>query len=65
MDDEFSKTGNALQAGGLIEVSQHRSGTILAPESALLRVAHEREDTVMAKQKRQQSARNITATDDQ
>lgn len=65
MDDEFGKTDNALQAGGLIEISQHRSGTILAPESALFRVPHEREDTVMAKQKRQQSARNITATNDQ
>jgi hypothetical protein len=54
MDDDVSQTGNALQAGWLIEVGQHGSGTVFAPEGALPGSRNQREDAVMAKQTGQQ-----------
>lgn len=65
MDDDLGQTGNALQRGASIEVGKHRSGTFVAPERGLLRVADQGENAVVAKQPWQQTAGNISTTDDQ
>lgn len=65
MHDDVGKAGDALQADWLVEIAKHGPGTIATPESALPRVAQQRENVVMADQAGQDTARNITATDDQ
>ena len=65
MDDDVSQAGNALQAVWPIEIGQHGAGAVFTPERALLRVADQSEDAVMAKQSGQHAAGDITAADDQ
>lgn len=65
VNDDVSQTGNALQAVWPIEVGKHGAGAVVAPEGTLLRVANQSEDAVMAKQTGQDTAGDITATNDQ
>lgn len=65
MDDDVSQTANASQAVRLIQVSHYGSGALVTPEGALFGVADERKNAVVAEQTGQDTARDITATDDQ
>ena len=65
VDDNVSQSSNALQAVWPIEVGKHGAGAVFTPKGALLRVADQSEDAVMAKQTGQDAAGDITATDDQ
>jgi len=65
MNHDVGQTGDAPQTGWLIEVGQHRSSAMFAPEGTLLAITDQREDTIMAKQTRQHAACDVTATNDQ
>jgi len=65
MHDEIGQSGDSPQALWSIEVSQKRSGTLFAPEGALLAIAYQRQNAVMAEQMGQHAARHVTATNDQ
>jgi len=65
MNHEVGKTGDSPQAVRLIEVRQNRSGASCAPEGALLAIAYQRKDAVVAEQMGQHAARHVTATNDQ
>ncbi len=65
MDHEVGQAGESLQASGLIEVGDHRSGPVFSPESALLAITYQRQDAVMAEQMGKHATRHVTATNDQ
>jgi hypothetical protein len=65
VDDDLGQAGNALQAGGSIKVGEQWFGALVAPESELLRVANQGENAVVAKQPGQETAGDISTTDDQ
>lgn len=65
MDDDLGKTGNALQALRLIQVSKDGLGAPVAPEGELFRVAHQCKNAVVAEQTGQETAGNISTADDQ
>lgn len=65
MHHEIGQSGEALQAVRPIEVGENRSGALFAPEGALLAIAYERQDAVMAEQMGQHATRHVTATNDQ
>jgi hypothetical protein len=65
MHHEIGQSGESPQALWLIEVGEKRSGTLFAPEGALLAIAYQRQNAVMAEQMGQHAARHVTATNDQ
>ncbi len=65
VNDDVSQTDNALQAVWPIEVGKHGAGAVVAPEGTLLRVTNQSEEVVTAKQTGQDTAGDITATNDQ
>jgi len=65
MHHEIGQSGESLQASWLIEVGEKRSGAVLAPEGALLAIAYQRHDAVMAEQMGEHATRHVTATNDQ
>ena len=65
MDDDLRQAGNTSQAVGSIKIGEHGSGAIVAPEGDLFRVADQGENAVVAKQPGQETAGNISTTDDQ
>ena len=62
---DVGQSDYAPQAGGTVEVGKDRAGALIAPESALLRIAHQGEDPIMAEQTGQRTASHITTADDQ
>ena len=50
MQHDVGQSANALQTGGNIKVGKDGAGTMIAPENALLWIAHQGEDPKMAEQ---------------
>ncbi len=65
MHHEIGQSSQSPQASWLIEVGDDRSGTLFAPECALLAIAHQRQDAVVAEQMGEHATRHVTATNDQ
>lgn len=65
MQNDVGESGQASEAGGAVEVGEHRARPVFAPVGALPDVAQQREDPVVTEQAREGAARHVTATDDQ
>lgn len=65
MDYDVSQSGDAPKAVWPIEVGEDRSGTVFAPDDALIWVAYQYVNAVMTEQAGHHTARNITAADNQ
>ena len=50
MQHDVGQAANALQTGGTIKIGKDGAGAMIAPESALLRIAQQGEDAEMAEQ---------------